>query len=120
MVGVRGGAEPLQDPRVPEEEGAGADAHERALFGGVLLLHGREGFDEGDGLAAGFEDLGAVAAGDDEHVVVFDVLVGVVVVHVGFDDDALGGGGAGLGRDDGDFEGFGGCGWKRHVSMLLD
>ena len=119
VVRVRRRRQPLQDAGLREEEAARAHAQERALFGWVFLLHLGEGFDERDGFGVGGEDVGAAAAGDDEDVVVFDVLVRVRVVHVGFDDEALAGGRAGLAGDDGDFECFGSYSREGHVSRSV-
>lgn len=113
-VGVRmgGGGHALEDAGFGEEEGSGADGEEGTFFARVCLLEGAEVFDEFDGFGVfvvqdGFDTF---AAGDDEDVVFSEGFVGVVVVHVGFDDEAGGGGGAWLGRDVGAFEGFGG--WR--------
>ena len=91
VIRVRGGRQPLQHARGAQDQAPRADGHERALFGRVGGLQLAEGFEERDGLGG----LGAVgddavdafwgAAGDDEHVVFFEVVVGVGVVDVGFD-----------------------------------
>jgi len=110
---VRGRRQALQDPRLSEEQAAGADAEEGALLGGVVHLEGgeggdqREGFGGGGGVQEGFD---GGATGDDEDVVVGDVGVGVGVVGVGFDGEGGGGGDSGGGGGDGAFEGGGVCG----------
>jgi len=109
---VRRRRQPLQHAGLGEEQGAGADAEERALFGRVALLQSAEGADEWEGLGVwGVEDgFDGRAAGDDQDVVVADVGVRVGVVGVRFDGQGAGGGDARLGGGDGAFEGGGVCG----------
>lgn len=55
-----------------EDERAGSDGHEGALFARVRLLQFGEGLDQFDGLGFFFDDVvDADAAGDDEDVVFF-------------------------------------------------
>ena len=106
IVRMRRGGHALQHAGLGQDEGARADGHEGALFRRVGLLQGAEGFEEGHGLGFGFEHgVDAVAAGDDEDVVVVEGFVGVFVVNVGFDGEARGGGDALGGGGDGAFEG---------------
>jgi hypothetical protein len=91
-VRVGGGGEAGQDAGLAEEERAGADAHEGALAGGVLLLLLGEGFDEGERLGLGLEDFLRLAADDDEDVDFVQARHGVGVAEVGFDGGALGAG----------------------------
>lgn len=88
---MRGSRHTLQHARSAEQQTPRSDGHERALFGRVGGLEFAEGFEEGDrlgGLGAVVDDavdaLGG-AAGDDEHVVLLEVVVRVDVVDVGFD-----------------------------------
>ncbi len=83
---MSGSSQTLQDACLGQDHGAGAYGHERSLFAGICLLELCECLDELDGLGFGFEYVvDAVAAGDDEHVVVFEVVVGGLEVDVGFD-----------------------------------
>lgn len=104
---------------MPEDQAARADGEEGAFFGGVGFLEGGVGGGEaggfgwvgrggGGGGGAEFgEDRGA--AGDDEDVVVVEVVVCGFVVDVRFDGETRGGGHGGGGGGDGAFEGFGAC-----------
>ena len=86
VVRVGGGGHALQQAGVRQGEGARADGHEGALFAGVLLLQGGEGFDERDGLAVRLQHgVHPAAAGDDEHVVVVQIFVRVVEIDVRLD-----------------------------------
>ena len=91
VIRVRGRRQPLQHARGAQDQAARADGHERALFGRVGGLQLAEGFEERDGLgglgAVGDDAVDALwgAAGDDEHVVFFEVVVRVGVVDVGFE-----------------------------------
>ena len=91
-VRVGGGGEAGQDARLAEEERAGADAHEGALAGRVLFLLLGEGFDEGERLGLGLDDLLRLAADDNEDVYLAQAGHGVGVAEVGFDGSALGAG----------------------------
>lgn len=69
-----------------------------------------EGFEQGDGFGVGGDDgVDALrgAAGHDQDVVFFEVVVRVGVIDVGFDGQARGGGDAPRGGCDGVFERFG-------------
>ena len=104
-----GGGHALEQAGVGEQQGAGADGHEGALFAGVFLLERGEGVDEREGLGVVVEEgVDAGAAGDDEYVVVVEFFVCVGVVDVGFDGEAGGGGYGGGGGGEGELEGFGG------------
>lgn len=107
-MGGRGQA--LQDPRLCEEQAAGANGHECPFLAGVGDLQFREGRDQGKWFGLGFEDfVDAIAAGDDEDVILGEVLVGSSKVDIGFDSQAGGRADAGGRGGDGDFEGLGAC-----------
>jgi hypothetical protein len=107
VVRVGGGGQAGEDACFAEEEGTGADAHESALAGGVLLLLLGEGFDEGEGLGLGFEDFLGLAADDDQDVDFVQAFHGVGVAHVGFDGGALGAGHVLVAAGEDGAEGFG-------------
>ena len=126
VIRVRGCGHALQQACVPEDQAAGADGEEGAFFGGVGFLESRVGGGEagrfgwvgvvGRGGRAEFGKDGG-AAGDNEDVVVVEVVVRGFVVDVRFDGEAGGGSHGGRGRGDGAFEGFGACEGRREVSL---
>jgi hypothetical protein len=109
VVGVGGGTESLQDARFGEEERASADGEEGTLLAGILLLQLGVGFDEVHGLGVGLEDGLDASAGDDEDVVVLNVLMGVIKVDVSFECGPLSRFYTLRGSSNGEFKGFGGC-----------
>jgi hypothetical protein len=107
IVRVRSGGEAGQDARLAQEERAGADAHEGALAGWVLLLLLGEGFDEGKWLGLGLDDFLRLAADDDEDIDLVQARHGVFVAEVGFDGGALGAGDVLVVAGEDGAEGFG-------------
>nr|POE87472.1 hypothetical protein CFP56_30061 [Quercus suber] len=107
VVGVGGCGETREDAGFREKEGAGADAHEGTFADRVLLLQLGEGLDEGDGLSLGLQDAGHVAARNDEHVDLGEVVQSVGEAHVGRQHGALVRGYLGLRTGQQDAEGPG-------------
>jgi hypothetical protein len=107
VVRVGGGGQAQQDALVGQEQRAGADAHESALLGGVILLQLGEGADEVERLGLLLENGGAVAARDDEHIVVLQLLVGLLPAELALDERALGREDVGLSACQGDLKGLG-------------
>lgn len=89
IVGVRGGGQALQDSGLREDERAGADGHDGALFGGIRLLEFGEGFDEFEGFGFLLEHIfDRPAAGNDQNIVFLERLVRIFVVDIGLDGQA--------------------------------
>lgn len=88
-VRVGGGGQAGQDARFAEEQRAGADAHQGALAGRVLLLQLGKAFDEVERLALALEDLVRATADDDQDVDLVQAVEGVGVAEVGLDGGAL-------------------------------
>ena len=90
-IRVRGRGHALQHARGAQDQTAGADGHQRALFGRVRGLQLGEGFEQRDGFGVGGDD-GVDpfrgAAGHDQHVVFFEVVVRVRVIDISLDGQA--------------------------------
>jgi hypothetical protein len=107
VVGVGGGGEAGEDALLGEEEGSGADGEDGALSSWVLLLELGEVDDEAGGLLLLGQDLGRVAAQDDEDVKLLKALVGLPEGDLRAYYDTLAREHLGLGAGESDLEGLG-------------
>lgn len=93
VIGVGGGSEALKHALLSEKERANVDGEDGALFGGILLLELDVLGEEIEGLRVVLEDLeDALTAGDDDDIEVLNLVVRILIVHIGLDGEALDGG----------------------------
>jgi hypothetical protein len=93
VVRVGCSGEALEHALLSKEQGGDVDGEDGAFFGGILLLKLNVLGEEVEGLGLVLEDIeDTLASGDDDDVEVLELVVGVLVVHVGLDSETLDGG----------------------------
>lgn len=90
VVGVGCSGEALEHALLGKKQGADVDSEDGAFFGGALLMELDVLGEEIEGLRLILEHVeDALAARDDDDIEVLKLVVGVFVVHVGLDGEAL-------------------------------
>jgi len=110
VVWVGGSGKTLKHALLGQEQGTDVDGENGAFFDGILLVELDVLGEQMEGLGLVLEHLeDAVAARDNDDIKIVELGIGIVVVHVGLDGEALdrrhGGGGA----DELAVEGLAGC-----------